>query len=139
MAVGLRVRSNVWMAGSQEFLHAFFSTIAHRLESQGWGSRFPALQGSLYQGELDAEQVAAARAELASVRRDLKEFPPSEIVWDIEDPAARPPWGDDISADITDLSNYFVTEDGRDLIEVLDEALGYADRASVGVSIQTGI
>jgi hypothetical protein len=139
MAIGLRVRSNVWVTGSQEFVHAFFSTIARRLESGRWGSRFPLLQDSLYQGELDPEEVAAARAELAAVRHDLKEFAPSEIVWDIEDSEARPPWGDDISPDITDLSNYFVTEDGKDLFEVLDEALGYADRASVGVSIETGI
>lgn len=31
--------------------------------------------------------------------------------------------GNNISSDITDLSNYFVTNDGRDLISVLNEAM----------------
>ncbi len=31
--------------------------------------------------------------------------------------------GSSISSDITDLSNYFVTSDGRDLFEVILEAL----------------
>ena len=34
-----------------------------------------------------------------------------------------PPWESNISADITDLSNYFVTSTGRDLISSLKEIL----------------
>lgn len=33
------------------------------------------------------------------------------------------PGGDDISSDITDLSNYFVTSTGRDLVGCLRESL----------------
>ena len=139
MAVGLRVRSNAWVVGSQDFLHSFFSTVAHRLEPDGWGSRFPALGSELYRGELSADRVAAARSELAVLHEELARFPPSDVVWDIEDLAARPPWGDDISPDITDLSNYFVTQDGRDLFEVFEEALSYAERAPAPVSIETGL
>ena len=139
MAVGLRVRSNAWGVGSQDFLHAFFSTVAHRLEPEGWGSRFPALQHELYRGGASAEQVPALRAELAEIHEQLDQFPPSEVVWDVEDLSARPPWGDDISPEITDLSNYFVTSDGRDLFEVFDEALSYAERAEVGVTIEKGL
>jgi len=35
----------------------------------------------------------------------------------------RPPLGNDISAEITDLSNYFVTSAGRDLIGLVAECL----------------
>ncbi|MDR4281828.1 hypothetical protein FO523_22550, partial [Bacillus subtilis KCTC 1028 = ATCC 6051a] len=35
----------------------------------------------------------------------------------------RPPWGDNISDEITDLSNYFVTSDGEDFINLLKNAL----------------
>ncbi|WAH38665.1 Imm70 family immunity protein [Alicyclobacillus dauci] len=36
---------------------------------------------------------------------------------------SKQPWGTDITAEITSLSNYFVTSDGRDLFEVLFLAL----------------
>ncbi|MCA9044860.1 MAG: hypothetical protein KDA69_11105, partial [Planctomycetaceae bacterium] len=64
-----------------------------------------------------------ARNDVLEIREQLKAFPPCEVVWDIEDPAAKPPWGDDISTEITDLSNYFVTSTGRDVFEVLIECL----------------
>ncbi len=48
---------------------------------------------------------------------------PTESSGDNEDLQAKPPWGTNISPEITDLSNYFVTSDGRDLFEVLSEAL----------------
>jgi len=113
--------------------------VAHRLEPEGWGSRFPALQHELYRGGASADQVPALRAELAEIHEQLDQFPPAEVVWDVEDLSARPPWGDDISPEITDLSNYFVTSDGRDLFEVFDEALSYAERAEVGVTIEKGL
>ena len=139
MAVGMRVGSNVWLIGSQDFLHSFFSTCAYRLERDGWGSRFPALQKDLYEGELQPGDVPSARAELATIQGELKELPPSEVIWDIEELSTRPPWGDDISPEITDLSNYFVTQDGRDLLGVFDEALAYAERVGAGVAIQSAI
>ncbi len=139
MAVGLRVLFNGWLIGSQDFSHAFFSTCAYRLEPDGWGSRFPSLQHRLYQGELQPEEVPSARAELSAIRGELKELPPSEVIWDIEDLSKRPPWGEDISPEITDLSKYFVTQDGRDLFEVLDEALAYAERTGAGVALQSGV
>lgn len=38
----------------------------------------------------------------------------SKVIWDIDDMTKMPPWGKNISKDITDLSNYFVTSDGKD-------------------------
>ncbi len=133
------MRSNAWTVGSQDFLHSFFSTVAHRLEPEGWGSRFPAVQEELYRGEVSADRVPAVRSELAAIHEQLKRFSPSEVIWDIEDLSAQPPWGEDISPDITDLSNYFVTSDGRDLFEVFGEALAYAERAEVGVTVESGL
>ena len=57
------------------------------------------------------------------IKKELKKFPPSYVVWDAEDLKLTPPWGNNISSDITDLSNYFVTNEGRDLISVLNEAM----------------
>ncbi len=136
MAVGLRVRSNQWPVGTGDFLHAFFSTISARLEPEGWGTRFPTVMGELYRGELSAQDAHRALAELDQIREELRRFPPSDVVWDVEDRSKRPPWDDEISEDITDLSNYFVTEDGRDLFEVLGEAVGYASRAGAPLLVQ---
>lgn len=136
MAVGLRVRSNLWLVGTGDFFHAFFSTISVRLEPEGWGTRFPAVMDELYKGELSPEGAVRALAELDQIREELRQFAPSEVVWDVEDRSKQPPWGDRISDEITDLSNYFVTEDGRDLFEVLGEAVGYALRAGVPLRVQ---
>ena len=56
---------------------------------------------------------------MAEIRKRLK---PYKLVWDKNDLARQPPWGSDISEDITNLSNYFVTSDGRDLFEVIFRA-----------------
>jgi 2,3-bisphosphoglycerate-dependent phosphoglycerate mutase len=45
------------------------------------------------------------------------------IVWDFDDLSKSPPWGDNISEDVTDLSNYFGTSDGEDLFDILLHAL----------------
>ncbi|MEC0537344.1 Imm70 family immunity protein [Bacillus inaquosorum] len=53
----------------------------------------------------------------------MKEYSPSQVIWDIEDVSKRPPWGDNISEEITNSSNYFVTSDGEDFIKILKSAL----------------
>ncbi len=136
MAVEVRVRSNVWPIGTSDFFHAFFSTVSARLETEGWGTRFPAVLGELYRGGLSSEAAARALTELEQIRVELRRFPTSGVVWDAADRSRRPPWGDEISDEITDLSNYFVTADGRDLFEVLGEAVGYASRAGAPLRVQ---
>jgi Immunity protein 70 len=126
MGVGIRVGSIIDEIGSGSFLHAFFSTVSVHGEPGGWGSRFPTLMNRLYQGNLPADSVSSAIAELADAKSILATLPPSEVVWDIENRAAKPPWGDNISPTITNLGNYFVTSTGRDLFAVLEEALNDA-------------
>jgi 2,3-bisphosphoglycerate-dependent phosphoglycerate mutase len=123
MGVGFRVGSVVEEIGTPDFLHAFFSTISGRLEPKGWGTRFPELMGPLYQGALSAEDGPKVLRDLRTIRRELKAYPPWQVIWDIDLQQAKPPWGDQISSGITDLSNYFVTSRGKDLFEVLTECL----------------
>ena len=121
MTVGIKVGSITDEIGTSEFFHSFYSTVSGRLEDR-WGERFPSLM-HLYDGRLPCHQTEAALAELAEIRSKFARFPPDRVIWDIEDRAKMPPWGNDISADITNLSNYFVTSTGRDLIDLLQEAL----------------
>lgn len=123
MTVGFRVGGIIDEIGTSDFLHAFFSTISFHLEPDGWGTRYPELMNELYQGRLEQKAADKVRNDVLEIRERLKAFPPSEVIWDIGNPAAKPPWADDISTDITDLSNFFVTSTGRDVFEVLIECL----------------
>ncbi len=129
VAVAFRVGNLQWEVGASGFLNAFFSTISYRLEPDGFGTRFPTLMRHLYRGSLTADLTHPALRELADARDELRAFPPEQVIWDLEDPAARPPWGSNISVEITDLANYFVTSDGRDLINVLHDALAASQQS----------
>jgi hypothetical protein len=126
MAVGIRVGSITDEIGAPSFLHAFFSTISAHCEPKGWGTRFPYLMNELYRGRLPAAHATGALAELREAKTSLSKLPSSAVVWDVENRAARPPWGDRIAPEITDLGNYFVSSTGRDVFELLEEALSAA-------------
>ena len=73
---------------------------------------------------------------MRTIAAELATLPPSAVIWDLENPAAQPPWGDAISTDITHLANYFVTADGRDLIWLLGECLDAALEDGADVTIE---
>ncbi len=75
-----------------------------------------------YDGELKNARITEALSELDVITEELKKLPPDKVIWDIEDISKQPPWGSNISTDITDLSNYFVTSDGEDLIRTIRDA-----------------
>ena len=80
----------------------------------------------LYQGELTNANVPNAKAELNTIERELKDLSPDKVIWDMEDLEKQPPWGTNISNQITDLSNYFITSDGRDFLTIFHKALDTA-------------
>lgn len=123
MAVGFKIDFLFYQIGHGDFLHSFFSTISYHLEPDGWGTKYPYLLKHLYNGKLFWSDVPKAMKEVEEIRSRLEQFNPKDVVWDIEDLSKKPPWGDKISNDITNLSNYFVTSDGRDLFDVLLKAL----------------
>ncbi len=135
MALALRVGEKSFTIGTPSFLKAWFSTIARRLEKGGWGTQFPIIMRSLYGGAIPYAEAANALGELERIRVQLSALPPDQVVWDFEDPSARPPWGNQISSEITSLANYFVTSDGKDLLEVLRAALGESLRTKRDVAI----
>lgn len=80
----------------------------------------------LYQGKLTNANVPNAKAELNTIESELKKLPPDKVIWDMEDLTKQPPWGEKISNQITDLSNYFITSDGRDFLMIFHKALDAA-------------
>ncbi len=128
--VGLNVKSgffsplNFWYPlGSSDFVYSFFSTVCYNLENKIWGSKYPVTMKLLYHGKVGYIKLDLLMKEILEIREELKAFSPDNVIWDIEDLSKQPPWGDEISDTITDLSNYFVTSEGEDFFEVLINAI----------------
>ena len=137
MAVGFKVEFYWYQIGHGDFLHSFFSTVAYNLEDGNWGSCFPILMNELYQGKIKCEEIDNAIEELNVIRKELQVLSPDKVIWDIEDLSKQPPWGSDISKDITDLSNYFVTSDGNDFLSVFMHALEKAKEMNTEIEIKS--
>ena len=135
MALSAWVDDKRFELGEASFLKAWFSTIFVRLENQSWGSSFPTIMLEFYQGSLPFMRAGDALQELNSIRQQLRAFPPDLVVWDFENPAVRPPWGDETSSHIVSLGNYFVTSDGKDLCEVLTNVFTEAAKTKRDVVI----
>ena len=82
---------------------------------------------------LTFEKVEKAKNELYEIKREFRKITPDEVIWNFEDLTEQPPWGKNISEDITDLSNYFMTSDGKDLFEVMEMAFRGAIRFKNGI------
>jgi hypothetical protein len=123
MAVGFFVDPIFYKIGTGDFLNSFFSTVYVKLENFNWGSRYPIIMNELYNGAIRKEKINAALIELEDIKNNLAVLSPKDVVWDFENLEALPPWGDNISSDITNLSNYFVTSDGDDLLYILKKAM----------------
>jgi 2,3-bisphosphoglycerate-dependent phosphoglycerate mutase len=134
MPVGVKVRSNMWVVGTSDFLFAFFSTVRVRLEPEGWGSRFPLVMNELYAGEVAAEHAPAALAEIDQIREELRRLAPSALVWDAEDLSKPPP--PDALEGADDLAGCFVTEGGREIFDAMGEALAYSARRGHPARVQ---
>ena len=137
MAVGFKVKFYWYQIGHGDFLYSFFSSVAYHLENGDWGSRFPVIMNELYQGKIERENLDNAIEELNVIRKELQAFSPDKVIWDIEDLSKQPPWGSDISKNITDLSNYFVTSDGNDFLSVFLCALEKAKEIGTKLEIKS--
>ena len=137
MATAFTVKYYMYTIGTADFLNAFFSTVCGRLENGKWGSRFPHLMNELYQGVLPVKHLAAGTEELSQIKQELAQFAPDQVIWDIDDRSLTPSWGDNISEDITDLSNYYVTSEGEDFLSVFAAALDKAQQRNAPLKIQT--
>ena len=124
MPVGLVVGDSFYAIGTSDLLNAFFSTISHNLEPNGWGSVYPLITKELFQGSLKWKKAATAIENFQSIRESLRHFSTDKVVWDAEDLSKRPPWGDEIkNPNVKDLSNYFVTDESYDMFNLFIVAL----------------
>ena len=136
MAVYLKTSNHLFEIGTGDFFISFFDTIEYRLTSGSEKNKYHIILNDLYNGHLAFENLEKAEIELKGIQEKLKKFKPSEIIWDKNDLTKTPPWGDNISDNITDLSNYYVTSGGKDLIEVIFTAIATAKLKKSGITIQ---
>lgn len=136
MAVGLKVDFLWFSIGTSDFFHSFFSTICGNLEDEIWGSKYPTLMNELYSGVLSLDKMEDAQKELKQIKEKFKELAPEKVIWDIENSSKLPPWGDSISKDIKNLSDYFITSDGKNLFDVLEEAIQEALEEQVNIEVK---
>lgn len=136
MNVGIKVDFLWFPIGTGDFCHSFFSTVCVNLEDMNWGSRFPIIMNDLYEGNLSINKLENAQKEISIILLELSKLNPSKIVWDAENLKKTPPWGTNISKDITNLAEYFVTVDGKNLIEVLTEAISEAIEGKVEIEVK---
>lgn len=134
--IGLNVGISWYEIGSEDFFNSFFSTICINLEKGQWGNKFPTIMKNFYSGTLEVSDLPRASKELRKIKKKLAKFSPDKIVWDVDDLNKMPPWGTDISEEITDLSNYFVTSDGEDLFKILEAAIEEAKESNEKIEIE---
>jgi hypothetical protein len=137
MTVGIKVKFYWYQIGSGDFLHAFFSNICYHLEGGTWGSVYPYIMNSLYKGLLPHLELKKAVDELEQIRVEFEKIPVDRVIWDIDNLGVVPSWEDDISSDITNLSNYFVTSEGEDLIQHIISALKKADKLGCDAKLES--
>jgi len=135
MSVAIRVGERSYAVGTGAFFGSVFSTIFVCLEGT-WGSKFPAVMNELHSGCLARGRVEEAQDELAVIRSEFAHHLPSEIVWDHEKREVLPPWGDRIAPTIKSLADYWVASAGRNLFDVLADALKYSREIGADVLVR---
>jgi tRNA1(Val) A37 N6-methylase TrmN6 len=133
--VGLKVDVFWYEIGNWKLLNSLFSTIAYRLENKNWGSRFEIIMNDFYKGSINKNKIKDALEEIKIIELELSKLNPNTVVWNFENILENPPWGKEISADITNLSNYFVTCNGENLIQIIIEALDNCIKNDCGMEI----
>ncbi|SFI36636.1 MULTISPECIES: Imm70 family immunity protein [unclassified Bacillus (in: firmicutes)] len=121
--VGFKVDMFFYEVGHPDLLHSFFSTMSYHTEPEGWGTKYPLLMKDLYFDKLKWKDAPEALKNIEEIREKLSEIPPSEVVWDIEDIAKRPPWEDNLPEQVTNLENYYATPRGTTFFTLLINAL----------------
>lgn len=137
MSVVLTVKVFSIPVGTGDFFFSFFSTVAARLENENWGSRFPVIMNELYDGCIPPKHLRRAEKELLQIKNELKQLPKTAVIWDFEDRSKQPPWGDNISETIHDMSDYFVTSGGKNLLDEIGKSIEIARRIQEPILVES--
>ncbi len=120
--------------GNTSIWRALYSTIfvclGSKIKKYNYASSF------LKNGKCDGKDGYATAREFNLIRDELSKYPPSKMVYNLENKNEQPPWGNKISPVITSCSNYFTTADGKDLLFEIVSILCYAQVKGVNLEIR---
>ncbi len=136
MSITLHTKTQTFEIGTSDFFRSFFDSIDYHLTRRFFDKKYPTILGEFQQGYLTFNNLDKAEKELRLSQKKLDKYNPSELIWDKYNLGKKPPWGDNISKDITSLSNYFVTSDGKDLFGVIYEAIEQAKLEQCDLKIE---
>lgn len=100
------------------------------------GEAVSVIMNDLYGGKLSEDKLENALKEINDIRLELSNFKPNKVVWDVDDLKKTPPWENDVSEDITNLAEYFVTVRGQNLFDVLINAISEAMAEEVEIEVK---
>jgi 2,3-bisphosphoglycerate-dependent phosphoglycerate mutase len=123
MAKLLRVGDQSYGSACGPVVQGLFATITYRLEPNGRGSRFPLIMNRLYGGRLDPRDVPAALRELDEIEAGLNRLAPERVVWSFTDLRRLDDRGFPVNRGASNVSDYFVSTDGRPLLTSVREAV----------------
>lgn len=104
-------------------VEGLFATITYRLEPGGRGSRYPMVMNRLYSGRLDPAEAPAALRELAEIETGLLALAPHHVVWSFTDLRRLDDRTFPVNHAALNVRDYFVTTDGRPLLQALRDAV----------------
>lgn len=111
--------------GSDIIWDALVSTVSVRLDY--YREQIPLAMQFLLTKQCAAKNALATAVQFNLIRDELSKFKPEEVLFDRYDHSIKAPWGDQISEVITSLAHYFITADGKDLLNEIVSILCYAD------------
>jgi hypothetical protein len=119
----LTVGGNSRKLAPELVIQAMFTTIGCRLESQGRGTRFPAVMDDLYSGYLPPRRAPDALRELQEIEDALRRIPASDVVWSLADLRRGDDANEAVNHRAANAFEYFVDIDGRPLISRLRDGV----------------
>lgn len=134
MSVTLISSGDSYTVKNGALFHAFFSSITFHCETLGWGARYPFLK-RLFRGKLAADEILSAIEELQDAKKILSKIKPEEIIWDISNTQKKPDSNEGGNYQAAHLAEFFVTEEGEDLFELLEVTLENALAMRDGVQL----
>lgn len=120
--------------GTAEIWEAFVGTVKVLLVQEQDDIPF-ALQ-FLLTGRCDPNQCIESAREMNLVRDRLAQYPPSKIVYNINDLSFVPNWAKTISPVITSCASFFTTSDGKDLLFETVSILCYGGVTGHGIMVE---
>ncbi|BBA92788.1 hypothetical protein SR187_5915 [Streptococcus ruminantium] len=90
---------------------------------------------NLYSGQLAVEQISQASVELEQIEREFQVLSPDKVIWDANDLSKTPPWGDNISTDVKNLSDYYLTSSGDNIFTTFKNAFRDGLKENVPIEI----